>query len=135
MAGAHKAHTVLKNETRSSVSFATVTGLDLTDYNNKKRKYMTSEEYEDYCASRKTTHPDQELLNAAIITLNQKLVELNISNNAPTTWTAGAVHAYFKNCHHHYYRRLNDGCHPDQSTTDRWAKQIARTIRRLQPQR
>ena len=127
---ARGAHELLRSETKATISFATITGLDLSDYNNRDRRRMTRQDYEDYCNNTKATDPDQGTLNAAIVATNRQLVALNTQNSTPTTWTAGAVHAYFNHAHHHYYRRLYDGCHAHTETTRDWAKRIAKTIRR-----
>ena len=134
MTAAYEANNTIKAISRAKVSFATVTGIDLSDYNNVTRRHMSHQEYEDYCATNKRAHPDQELLDTAILTINRKIIELNIKNNSPTTWTASAVHSYFKNSHHHYYRRLRDGCHAHPRTARDWAKFIIKTIRRYEMQ-
>ena len=133
LAAANEAQRAIKERTGARVSFATITGIDLTDYNNRSRSRMNEHEYNQYCAETKVADPYQDMLNAAVMAINRGLVEINIKEGTQTTWTAGAVHSYFKNTHHHYYRRLRDGCHPHPATARDWAKRIVKTIRRTSP--
>lgn len=111
------------------VSVATVTGIDLDDYNNRERKHMDQQQYETYRRTVKTVNPNQELLDTVVLLVNKEIVALNRKNKLPTTWTANAIHAYFKKAYHHYYKHLQDGCHATQRTKQYWANQLARTIR------
>lgn len=113
------------------VSYATVTGLDLTDYNNVARRHMDEDQYNKYCLTIKTTHPHQVVLDKIILELNRRLTAFNVENQAPTTWIATAVHSYHNKKYHHYYKRLWDGCHPTQSTLNYWARQVVRVIKRM----
>ena len=130
LAAAMKAQELIRNSSRAEISFATITGIDLSDYNSAARKHMTPAEYEEHCLTTKIIDPDQDLLNTTILSINRKLVALNSQNGTPTTWTAGTVHPYHNNAHHHNYRRLRDGCHAHTDTKRDWAKRIAKTIRR-----
>lgn len=113
------------------VSYATVTGLDIADYNNYRRKFMDEKQYNLYCLTTKTLHPQQVTLDKIILELNRRITAFNQSNNIPTTWTATAIHAYHNKKYHHYYKKLYDGCHPTKATIKYWAKQIVRVVRRM----
>lgn len=128
---ARAAHSLLQEMGNHKISFATVTGIDLTDYNDTSRKYMTAEEYKIHCASTKITHREQNTLNDAVLEINKQLTKLNAANSVPTVWTAGVVHTYARRKHHHYYIRLRDGCHPDEPTKKEWAIQINKAIIRI----
>lgn len=113
------------------ISLATVTGIDLTDYNNAKRKHMTGSDYKQYCITDKISHPLQDTLNASILEINKGITTMNQINSVPTIWTAGVVHLHTKSKTYHYYIRLYDGCHPDEQTKVAWAKQIHKSIIRI----
>lgn len=112
------------------VSVATVTGIDLADYNHPTRKRMNQEQYSHYVSTTKIIHKEQITLNEAINEINRRITSLNKEAGMPTTWTAGVVHSHFNKLTHHYYRRLTDGCHLDNNTKKGWVKQIAKTILR-----
>ena len=126
-----KAYKILLEAGLEQISVATLTGLDLEDYNCKARKQMDEAEYQTYCESTKHHRADQSVLNNAIIQINRLITGLNRNNNVPTTWTGSVVHSYFRGTYHHYYRKLQDGCHPSVNTSQEWAKKIASTIRQL----
>lgn len=124
-------HELLRAEGDFKISYATVTGLDLTDYNYVNRRHMTLEQYLDYCTHQKITHPDQRILDQSILAINKKIVVFNKSNRTKTAWIAGLVHSYLKKVYHHYYRRLYDGCHPDERTKSAWSDQLIKSIARI----
>ena len=53
---------------------------------------------------------------------------MNRTNEVPSTWTSTIVHSYYRKAHHHSYKKLADGCHLDEDTKKRWAKQIVKSI-------
>ena len=130
MEGARSAYDLLRSLGDHLVSFATITGLDLTDYNCPARKHMSEFDYMNYCKE-KVTHPQQCLLNDSVLEINRRLTALNKASATPTVWAVGVVHSYFKNTHHHYYSRLADGCHFDQATKGRWVAQIIKSTNRI----
>lgn len=107
------------------ISFATVTGLDLHRYNksgnNDTRDQTIVEEVK----------KKQDVLNQAILDINRRIVEKNKINGTPTTWTAGYVHRYFRKHYHHYYNRLQDGCHLSKKAANYWVDQIVKTSMQL----
>ena len=127
--GIEAAYEVINAMGNHKTSIATMTGLDLADYNNKARKNMTEAEYSKHREEGKRDHPDQELLNLAVIEINRRIVELNKKHGVPTTWTSTIVHSYYRNTHHHNYKKLRDGCHPDEGTKVKWARQILKSAR------
>ena len=131
MGTARAAYEILEAMGSHRISFATVTGLNLTDYNFKPRKFMTSEEYDHYARLEKTDHPQQPMLNDSVIEINRQITEMNKKNRVPSTWTSTTVHSYYRKMHHHNYKKLEDGCHPDEDTKDRWATQIVKSIQRI----
>lgn len=122
---------LLRAEGSFKISYATITGVDLTDCNNPLRRLMTDIQYRTYCDNDKITHPDQRALNQSIISINKKIVIFNKRNRVKTVWTAGLVHSYIKKTYHNYYRRLFDGCHPDEKTKQAWAEQMIKSITRI----
>ena len=116
------------------ISFATLTGLYLEDYNNPSRKHMSPDQYGSYCTEDKCVNPGQLVINESVKEINRKLTALNKANATPTVWTGGVVHSYFKNTHHHYYSRLSDGCHASNNTKDKWVAQIIKSTKRILPQ-
>lgn len=130
MGAARAAQGILDAVGSFKISFATVTGLNLADYNHSPRKYMSELEYDRY-ASTKTIDTQQTKLNDAVIEINRQLTALNKKNGVPSTWTSTVIHSYYRKVHHHNYKKLEDGCHPDGETRGRWAKQLAKSIRRI----
>ena len=126
------AHDRIREKSDTRISVATITGVDLTDINNRDRRQMTEREYRQYVQTHKTKHPNQDVLDNLITELNRKITAFNENNGTPTTWTAEVVHPYQRGRHRAYYGRLADGCHPGMETRRRWAHQIARTIKRCQ---
>lgn len=132
MKAVRAAYDLLRSDSATAVSFATLTGVDLTDCNNPHRKNMNNEQYKQYAESSKITHRNQTVINDAILEINLQIVRFNRGNNIRTVWIAGLVHAYIKKSYHHYYRRLSDGCHPDHKTKKAWAVQLVKSITRIQ---
>lgn len=131
MEAVRSSYDLLRAEGSFRIAYATVTGLDITDYNNARRRHMTDDQYREYCETTKVAHPDQLVLNQAILTINKNIVVFNKRNRTKTVWTAGLVHSYIKKTYHNYYRRLFDGCHPDEKTKNAWAAQLNKSITRI----
>ena len=83
------------------ISVATVTGIDLADYNHQGRKRMNREQYTNYVENEKETHKNQSTLNESILVLNRKITALNKETSTVTTWMAGVVHSHFNKTAHH----------------------------------
>ena len=113
------------------ITLATITGIDLSDYNNPSRKHMSTDEYKKHCLTDKATHPQQDILNLSVLEINRQITGINRINRVPTIWTGGVVHTYSKRKTYHYYIRLSDGCHADNSTKLEWANQIYKTTNRI----
>ena len=120
MAQAHKSLSHIRSLGSYRVSYATLTGLDLSQYNLRVQHLSPPQ-------------PDlqqaQNILNNSVLEINRRIIELNKITGLPTTWTASYVHDYFKHRYHHYYNRLSDGCHPTPNAVTYWANQMAKTIR------
>lgn len=113
------------------VTLATITGIDLADYNNPERSNMTADEYRYYCQNTKVMHTQQDILNTSVLEINRQITALNRSNSVPTIWTGGVVHTHSKRKTHHHYIRLFDGCHADSQTKKEWANQIHKALKRI----
>ena len=82
--------------------------------------------------NRKATgrHPQQNILNEAMIEINDFILDLNLTRGFSTPMLYSAVHR----CHRkgkdgsrkyrHHYCRLEDGIHPSHSTLDFWVKRL-----------
>lgn len=128
---ARSSHDLLKSVSTAKIAYATLTGIDIADYNHPPRKHMTSNEYRTYNSSTKVTHEMQHTLNSSVIEINRQLTALNKTNSVPTIWTGGVVHNYSSHKHYHYYIRLTDGCHADDQTKAEWAVHILKAIKRI----
>ena len=128
------AYDLLRSQGIQQISFATITGADLSDCNHPPRRHMSVDGYIEYCATTKQVDAGQSTLNDSVLLINKNIVIFNRNNSVGTTWLAGLVHADYKNKYHHCYKRLRDGCHPDTKTKDAWAAQIIKSIRRIRPQ-
>lgn len=117
---AHQSLAYLRRLGTYRISYATLTGLDLSSYNTGVQHLSPPKQ---------ALQQAQNTLNTSILEINRRIIELNKTTGLPTTWTASYVHDYFKHQYHHYYRRLSDGCHPTGKTVSYWANQIAKTIR------
>ena len=131
MGSIRQAHQDISKWGPPNVSFATLTGVDLTDVNNKERRHMSESEYHQYCADAKEIHPGQCLLNETILATNRAIIAFNESNRMPTTWLSEVIHPLSRGRHRFYYGHLRDGCHPTETTSKRWATQIIRAIRKI----
>lgn len=124
---------LLKTAGSFRITLATITGIDLADYNNPQRNKMNSEQYKEYCLDTKVIHPQQCVLNESVLEVNRQITAINQSNKIPTVWMGGVVHTHSKKKTYHYYIRLADGCHADELTKEDWAKQISRAMVRIMP--
>ena len=127
LAAARAAIDILTATNRVKISLATITGIELADYNNPARRHMDAAAYRAYNAT-KVRHPHQGLLNDSVMEINRRLVQINRANSIPTPWMAGPVHACFKRAVHHYYIRLTDGCHLDEPTKNAWISLLAKYL-------
>lgn len=113
------------------ISIATITGIDLADYNYSPRRLMTAVQYEDYCNNTKIKDDRQDLLNLIVIEVNRQITALNKRHGIPTTWLSTAIHSYYRNTHHHKYGKLADGCHLSGEIMSKWAVQLIKSARRI----
>lgn len=109
-----RALTTLKRHAFNKTSVATITGVDLGRCNNKPVGQKG---------------PLQDVLNASVIEINRKIIDLSKAQGIPTTWAASSVHAYQRGTHHYLYHKLHDRCHPKTTTVTYWACVIARVVR------
>ena len=97
------------------VVMCTFPGVDLIRANNKNAKGH---------------HPQQNLLDEAMIEVNEYIVDINLSRGFSTPMLSAAIHR----CHgkkktgqkiyRHHYSRLEDGVHPSDSTLKYWSKRL-----------
>ena len=113
-----RALTLLNEEGYTTISVATLAGVDLRRYNG----YPVV-----------PRDPDQIVLNHAIVRINRHIVDTNKINNVPTTWTASIIHAYYRGSYHHLYNKLSDGCHPTAATNRYWARMVVKAIKLTRP--
>ena len=75
-------------------------------------------------------HPQQDILNEAIIEINEYIVNLNLDRGFSTPMLSAAVHRCHKRRpdgsqkYRHHYCRLVDGLHPTPSTLTYWCKRL-----------
>lgn len=125
MSAARATYETLTSTHSCKVSLATITGLDLADYNHPCRRFMSTIKYDNYSCNHKIiNNPQQDLLNQIVIEVNRQITGLNKKHGVPTTWLSTAVHSYYRHTHHHNYRKLSDGCHLDEQTKAKWGSQI-----------
>ena len=125
------AHDILDTLGDCKISIATLTGLDLAEYNLKARRHMNHVEYKDHNNNNRIRAREQEMLNEAIIEINKMITVINKKAGVPTTWLGTVVHSYYRKTHHHNYNKLIDGCHPNDDTKLKWAKLIAKSIKHI----
>ena len=98
------------------VSYCQLIGMDMF-----RSKYTTDPE-----------HDEQDILNAAIMSINNEIVALNVKNHAPTPWLAKRVHIPRKNGVHHQYCQLSDGIHWSTELKGDCAEKIVKAIINMQ---
>ena len=75
-------------------------------------------------------HPQQEMLNEAILEINEYIVDLNLTRGFSTPMLSAAIHRCHKKRsdgtkeYGHHYCRLGDGIHPTASTLKYWKKRL-----------
>ena len=108
----------------TKVIFNPVTGLDLEDYNSKLRKGLTGDALKKY-HEEKPINPLQSLLNSSVISINQKIANVNHTNYVATPWSASLVHKSEKGGkYYHHYQYLSDGCHLLDKCQAFWAQKF-----------
>ena len=125
------AHDILDTLGDCKISIATLTGLDLTEYNRKDRSQTKHVEYKDHNIENRFRTKDQEMLNEAIIEINKMITVINKKAGVPTTWLGTVIHSYYRKTHHHNYNKLIDGCHPSDDTKLKWVRLIAKSIKHI----
>ena len=105
----------LDNSFSTPIVLCTFPGLDLFRANSK------------HATGR---HPQQQILDEAMIEINTYLVDKNLDRGYTTPMLSAAIHR----CHgktkdgdkkyRHHYCRLIDGVHPKDSTLKYWAKRL-----------
>ena len=134
MGAVKSSYDLLQSMGKYRISYATVTGVDLMNYNLNPRARVNDRDDGLYCDS-VAQHQDQDVLNDSILEINREIVRFNRTIGSRTTWMAGLVHTYVRGRYRHRYGRLVDGCHPTDMTAQAWAGQIVKSVARLMPDR
>ena len=116
----------------TKIAFITLTGADLTDCHNPKRKGMKQPAYRKYNAT-KIQDPSQEALNAAVDDINREIHLFNKAHDIPSMKLSTVVHKCIKNTwHSHFYTLLEDGYHLKATTKILWANELKKSIEKVQ---
>ena len=112
----------LDNEFSTPIVQCTFPGVDLIRSNSKHAMGI---------------HPQQGLLNQAILDINDYIVDLNLTRGYTTPMLSAAIHR----CHgtkkdgtkkyRHHYNRLDDGVHPSAATLSYWRKRFEEDFRQF----
>lgn len=103
---------ITKEETK--IIFAPITGMDLAKYNKVDARLLLE---------------SQNILNEAIIGINNLIISRNTTYDCKTPWIHGIVHRYFRKKYHFQYDRLDvDGCHLTDQIRNFWGLKIASAI-------
>lgn len=97
------------------LTFCPITGTEMATYNNQEHK-----------------HPDQDILDATIESVNQSIIAFNLVNNVATPWTASDVHHNMKGGRKktRYYILAEDGLHLNDSMREKWVATIYSVVNR-----
>lgn len=115
---------------QTKINFATLIGIDLTDYNHHNFRNLNAEELAEYKLN-KTKHQDQEKLETYIRKFNNLIAQFNRAHAVPTPWTCNIVHKWYSGKHHNNYGLLTDGCHYGERARMEWAKKIYQSYKKL----
>ena len=105
----------LNSSYTTPIVFCTFPGLDLIRANNKNATGR---------------HPQQNVLDEAMIEINDYIIDLNLDRGFSTPMLSAAVHRCHKRNwngtkkYRHHYCRLSDGVHPTTSTLTYWTKRL-----------
>lgn len=77
----------------------------------------------------------QEILGSAVVRINARIAQANLSNQVSTPWTATDIHHNRKNGRKitRYNRLAPDGLHLTDDLRDKWVTAIDRVVARLVP--
>lgn len=112
------------------VNYATLIGVDLTDYNFKGLKHMSTVERNKYI-SQKVRHQDQDQLDMYVKTFNNIIAKLNRTRNVPTPWASNIIHKWYSGKPRTSYNLLTDGCHFSQKVKTEWAKKLLQSYKKI----
>ena len=107
--------------------FNPLTGADICDYNNPRRRELKGEELTEYHLNKSPSH-QQPVMDAAVLAINIEIVRINKGNTAFTPYTATFVHRHYGKSYHHSYQHTSDGCHLTDEGKKYWASQILKAI-------
>lgn len=103
-------------EKRYKLMFCQTVGMDMSAYNRTQ-----------------PPHPQQELLDSTILSINIEFAKWNKENDAPTPWLASDIHHNRKRGQKitRYERLAEDGLHLTESLREKWAENIAKAVNKL----
>ena len=105
----------LDDSVTTPIVLCTFPGVDLIRVNNKNAHGH---------------HPQQDILNAGMLEINEYIVNLNLERGFSTPMLSAAVHRCHKKYkdgsrkYKHHLCRLDDGIHPGKSTVNYWKKRL-----------
>ena len=97
------------------IVLSTFPGVDLIKANNKNAT---------------GSHPQQTILNEAMVTINDFIVDLNLTRGFSTPMLSSVIHKSHgkrkdgSQKYRHHLSRLSDGTHPSDSTLNYWKKRL-----------
>ena len=114
----HKVLEELDDFTSVPIILCTIVGIDLISAN--KRADILK-------------HPKQDIMDQAILAINENIVKKNTDRGYDTPPTASAVHRQHsaKKGYKHSYCRLVDGVHPNEAVLRFWAKRFEESFRQF----
>lgn len=113
------------------IQATTVIGVDLMDVNNRNYKHLVGTEKREYINT-KIPHPQQALLDEAVIAINKEVAAININNDVATPWTANAIHIHKgKGRFVTKYDRLTDGCHYGERVQREWVNLLVLSYKKI----
>ena len=125
-------HRILSRRFRNTkVTYAPVTGCDLTDLNTLELPELDMEELKSYYAN-KRPHYQQKLLNKLVIATFPVIDEFNKANKVTTPWLHFAVHRPHGSSFEHNYHLLRYGYKPSESVKAFWVDKLGKFIQRVE---
>lgn len=95
------------------ILFSTVTGIDMTKYNNYPEDLVS---------------PEQRILDRAVLVINRNIIRLHKSMSLYPPILASAVHMRCRKRYRMAKSKLVDGCHPTTELANTWARRIYRNV-------
>lgn len=103
-------------EKKYKLAFSQIVGMDLAVYNRQDQP-----------------HPNQNLLDDAVIRINLEIANRNMAEGVATPWVANDIHHNRKKGYKvtRYHRLSEDGLHLTQDLRERWAVFLHKAILKI----